>query len=75
MASCPHGDKQLCVGTSYLCAQAHLRSPFFHFRFLYVQQEEIHVGLGTLVRQRETVCLRVPSQLSGRVPGKKSMPG
>jgi hypothetical protein len=62
MASCPRGDKQLCVGTSYWCAQAHLRSPFMHFRLRYVHKEEIHVGLGTLVSLRETVCLRVPSQ-------------
>ena len=54
MASCPHGamhTSSLCLRTSYSCAQAHLRSPFFPFRFLYVQQEEIHVGLGTLVRK------------------------
>src|SRR5215469_16733097 len=45
------GDKQLCGGTSYLCAHAHLRSPVFPFRLLSVQKEEIHVGLGTLVRK------------------------
>jgi hypothetical protein len=50
-----------------LCERARRkRHPFQqHFRFSTAQKEWIPVGLGTLLRQRETVRLRVLSQPNG----------